>query len=108
MPVSRIQILFLSIVTFIFIISCNDNQPIPEEEFKKAYVDLVIIQDTTTIKDYSIDSVSSLVFQKHGITEDQYNQTIKFYNSQPEKWIKFFDSVTVYVERLKKEAETQP
>ena len=79
-----------------------------EEKFIKAYVDLLIIQDTTTTDTFSLDSVKTLVFTRHNISSGQYDETINYYNSQPEKWVVLFDSATAYVEVLKKEAEKQP
>ena len=102
----KFLVLFL-IIPF-FILSCDKEPPLPQEDFIKVYVDLLIIQDTTTAENFSIDSVKSLVYKRYNISSEQYDQTIKFYNSQPEKWIEFYDSVTVYVDRLKKNSENQP
>jgi hypothetical protein len=105
---------FVSIIFTLFIVSslllsgCDQAPPIPEEKFIKVYVDLLIIQDTTTADTFSLDSVKTLVFTRHDISSEQYDETISYYNSQPEKWAAFFDSTTAYVEHLKKEAEKQP
>jgi Domain of unknown function (DUF4296) len=102
---------FLSIKFILFIVSalllsaCDKAPPIPEEKFIKVYVDLLIIQDTTTADTFSLDSIRTLVFTRHDISSEQYDETIDYYNSQPEKWTVFFDSATSYVEGLKKEAE---
>ena len=107
MKLLNIKITFLIIAT-LFLSACDKGPPIPEEKFKKVYVDLLIIQDTTTANNFSIDSVKSLVFTRHNIAAEEYDATVNYYNSQPEKWAAFFDSTTAYVERLKKEAEKQP
>jgi hypothetical protein len=98
----------LIVLLVILNISCNENPPIPEEKFIKVYVDLLIIQDTTTSNNFSLDSVKTMVLTRHNITEKQYNEMINYYNSEPENWIAFFDSTTAYVEMLKKNAENQP
>ena len=98
----------LFIVTILLIQGCEKDPPIQEEKFIKVYVDLLIIQDTTTVESFSTDSVKSLVFARHNISSEQYEKMLSYYNSQPEKWTAFFDSATSYVERLKKEAEKQP
>ena len=72
------------------------------------YVDLLIIQDTTTTTNFSLDSVKTLVLNRYNVSTEQYDSMIRYYNSHPEKWIVFFDSATVYVERLRLEAENQP
>ncbi|MCU0333244.1 MAG: DUF4296 domain-containing protein [Ignavibacteriaceae bacterium] len=102
------KLFLLLILQFIFITACDKGPPIQEDKFIKVYVDLLIIQDTTTAETFPIDSVRTLVFAKHNISSEQYDETISYYNSRPEKWAAFFDSAKVYVERLKMEIEKQP
>ena len=100
---------FTLLVALSFLLSaCDKEPPIPEEKFIKVYVDLLVIQDTTTSSTFSLDSVKTLVFTRHNISDEDYDATINYYNSQPEKWVAFFDSATAYVEGLKKQAEKQP
>jgi len=106
MKLLNIKITFL-IISTLFLSACDKGPPIPEEKFIKVYVDLLIIQDTTTAETFSLDSVKTLVFTRHDISSGQYDETISYYNSQPEKWAVLFDSATAYVEGLKKEAEEQ-
>jgi hypothetical protein len=102
------KICLLILVIPVFILSCDKEPPVPQEDFIKAYVDLLIIQDTTTVNNFSIDSVKSVVFTRHNISSEQYDEMLRFYNAQPERWEIFFDSATAYVETLKKGAENQP
>jgi hypothetical protein len=102
---SKIILLFVSLI---LLSACDEKPPIPEKKFLDLYVDLLIIQDTTTAANFSIDSVKTVVLDRYDISNEQYDSMIKFYNSNPEKWITFFDSATAYVERLKPEAENQP
>jgi hypothetical protein len=98
----------LLIVSSLLLSGCDKEPPIPEEKFIKVYVDLLIIQDTTNTDTFSLDSVKTIVFDRHSISVEQYDATINYYNSEPEKWQAFFDSATAYVEGLKKDAEKQP
>jgi hypothetical protein len=98
----------LLVVLSLLLSACDKGPPLSEDKFIKVYVDLLIIQDTTTANNFSIDSVKSLVFTRYNISAGEYEATVNYYNSQPEKWVAFFDSTTAYVERLKKEAEKQP
>jgi hypothetical protein len=100
------KITFL-IISALLLSACDKGPPIPEDKFIKVYVDFLIIKDTTTANAFSLDSVKTLVFTRHDISSEQYDETINYYNSQPEKWAVLFDSATAYVEGLKKEAEEQ-
>ena len=93
----------LLIVLLLFFSSCDKEPPITEEKLIKVYVDLLIIQDTTTAKNFSLDSVKALVFKSYDVTAEQYDATLNYYNSRPEKWSDFFDRATAYAEGLKKE-----
>lgn len=109
MSIIQSQKFFILILILPFLIlSCEKEPPISQEVFIKAYVDLLIIQDTTTTENFSPDSVKSLVLQRYNISSEKYGEMIDYYNSQPEKWTVFFDSATAYVERLRKETENQP
>lgn len=95
--------LFISIILFH---GCDKEvKVIPEEKFIKVYVDLLILQDTTNTDSLSLDSLKTLVFKNHNVSDEEYNATIRYYNSEPKKWEEFFDKAINYVEALKKEAE---
>jgi hypothetical protein len=100
--------LFFVVPPLIFLASCDDEPPIPQEKFMEVYVDLLIVQDTTTDNPFNLDSVKTLVLQKYNLTVEDYDSNINYLNAEPEKWMEFFDSTTAYVERLKKNAEDLP
>jgi len=106
--VKCLKLYLLILILPVFVLSCDKEPPIAQEDFIKVYVDLLIIQDTTTAETFSLDSLRTLVFTRHNISSEQYDETISYYNSRPEKWIVLFDSATAYVEGLKKETEKQP
>jgi len=99
---------FLTLVLVsILLQSCDDSPPIPEDKFMHTYVDILIAQDTI-IKPFSMDSLRSVILIDDSISPEQYDLMIEYYNENPERWMAFFDSVTVYAEQLKLEAENQP
>lgn len=61
--------------------ACDKGPPIPEKTFLKIYVDLLIVQDTTTVNNYSIDSVRAIVLSRHNISENQYDEMISYYKT---------------------------
>jgi hypothetical protein len=95
----------LLIFSFLFISACEKNPAIPEDKFIKVYVDLLILQDTTSTENASLDSLKSIVFTKYSISPEQYDETIRFYNEEPKRWEEFFDKAIAYAEKLKKDAE---
>lgn len=94
-------VLFLGVLFF----SCSEKPPIPEEKLILIYTDLMFTQDTLIITSQNVDSIKSDIFNRHSVTETDYQTTIKIYNRTPERWEKFFDSVIQYVESLKSKPE---
>ena len=93
-------------ITIILFQGCEKEvKVIPEEKFINVYVDLLILQDTTSTDSLSLDSLKSLVFKNHNVSTEEYDATIHYYNSEPKKWEEFFDKAINYIEALKKEAE---
>ena len=85
----------------VLIIGCNKDETIPEDEFIKVYVDILVAQDTLQNKSISPDSIRKIVLKKHNIPDSVYKKTIDYHNSSEEKWEKFFDKTIKYVEDLK-------
>ena len=94
----NITIIFL-VTTFIF--SCSQNDIVPEDEFIKIYVDILVAQDTLTDNSISTDSLKTLILQKYNITDSIYTNTIEYYNNNPDKWERIFEDAIKQVEELK-------
>lgn len=90
-----LQISFLSLL-LLTLTGCKD-QPVSEDKFIKVYTDLVIAQDTTG-RVSELSQIKKRVFAKYSITEQDYNNTFKFYNENPERWEAFFDKAIAYLE----------
>ena len=80
--------------------SCSEKDTLPDDEFVKIYVDILIAQDTTT-NSISTDSLKSIVLSKYGVSYSEYQKTIDSYNETPEKWEEIFDKSIKYVDSLK-------
>ncbi len=94
----------LLVCSQILFFSCGNDQPISEEKFIKIYANMVIMQDTSSLSQVQVrDKV--LLNYKYSLND--YKQTIDFYNSDPEKWQKFFDKVVTYIESLKPKTKTR-
>ena len=99
---SFLSISLITIVSFSILLSCESKPTISEEKFIRIYADMTFMQDTST---FAQSEISKKVLSKYHYSEKDYNQTIKVYNSNPEKWSKFFDKVIAYVENLRAKAK---
>ena len=97
-----LSLLFLVLISITFIISCEKSPPIPEESFIKIYSEMIIMQDTTS---HAQVQIRNNLLKKYNFSDEDYNKTIKFYSSDPERWSKFFDRVLIYLQDL--QAETK-
>jgi len=94
------------IISTLLFVACDSEPPIPEEKFIKVYIDLLIQKDTSSSGQISVDSIKSLAFSRHGISVRDYEETIAYYNSYPDKWEEFLDKAIAYVEKLKIKADS--
>jgi len=93
-------IIILLLPALLTITSCNRNKRIDEDKFIKVYVDLIFAQDTLKT---DILQIKKDVLARNSVTETEYEKTLKYYNSDPEKWREFFDKAISYLEELKKQ-----
>jgi hypothetical protein len=91
---------FILLLAFSFT-ACTDKT-IDHDKFIDAYVDLRIAEDTVRSDNYDIQKLQEEVFKKHGITEEQYNATFKYFNDNPERWEEFYKKAIARVDTLKK------
>ena len=79
------------------LLSCKKSSAIDEKKFIKIYAEMIFMQDTSKL---SPQTIKENVLKKFSVSEKDYNNTIMFYNDDPERWQKFFDSTIVYIEKL--------
>ncbi len=85
----------------LFIEGCSHSRRIDEDKFVKIYTDIVIAQDTANANKNQIDEIKSKVFNRYDVTPALYDSTLSYYNSNPQRWEKFFDKTIKYVEGLR-------
>jgi hypothetical protein len=93
-----VSLVLFILITYTFFQSCQKSSAIDEKKFVKIYADMILIEDTSSL---SQPIIKEKVLKKFSVSENDYDNTIKIYNSDPEKWQAFFDSVIVYIERIK-------
>jgi hypothetical protein len=93
-------IIFYLSSSFLFL-SCADDKTINDEEkFAKVYVDLLINEEQNHSDSLKIKSGRDNIFKKYGITQNQYEATINYYNEDPERWREFFVKVNDYFGKI--------
>ena len=90
--------LFFLIFISAVLISCSKSSTIDEIKFVKVYAEMIFMQDTSSLTQ---SEIKNSVLKKYNVKKFEFNETIKFYNADPERWQKFFDSTIVYIEKLK-------
>ncbi len=85
----------------VFIFSCSKDDILPEDKFRKIYIDILVTQDTLADNPISNDSLKTLILQKYNVTDSIYSKTIEYYNNNPDKWENFFNEAIKQVEELK-------
>jgi Domain of unknown function (DUF4296) len=89
------------ILLLTFFVNCSEEEALPEDEFIKVYVGILIAQDTVTDKSISTDSLKTIILAEYGVSDSVYKKTVAYYNSSPDKWEEFFDKAILHVEKLK-------
>ena len=87
------------LLLFIFVLTGCSNR-INEDKFILVYSDLVIAQDTLKTNN-NLNAIKSTVFRKYNVTEKEYTETLKYYNSDPRKWEAFFNKTISHLEDLR-------
>jgi hypothetical protein len=99
----RLKTKNITIIFFltVFIFSCSKDDILPEDKFRKIYIDILVTQDTLADNPISNDSLKTLILQKYNVTDSIYSKTIEYYNNNPAKWEIFFEDAIKQVEELK-------
>jgi hypothetical protein len=87
------------------LLSCKKSPPIDEKKLIMIYADMIFMQDTSSL---SQSTIKQKVLEKFLVKEKDYDATINYYNNEPEKWQKFFDSTIAYIESLKPKPTKKP
>ena len=99
---------FIPLYLILFLISCSNDKKINEDKFVKIYTDLVIAHDTMQTNATALDSLKQKILKKYEVTPGQYNYTVDYYNKDIERWEKFFNKATAYIDSLGSKNRTKP
>ena len=85
--------------------SCSEKEILPEEKFIEIYVDILVAQDTLSEESVNMDSLKTIILDRHKTSDLVYRNTVNYYNESAERWEQFFDKAVAYVEALKTKNE---
>jgi hypothetical protein len=111
LSLKKFLLLNLTFSAGIFFYSCSDREPVGRDKMVRIYTDLLLAQDSLTFKsnvpgkNALQDSVKQGIFRKYNVSSADYENTINYYNENPEYWESFFTRTTVYLDSLKKAAD---
>ena len=100
MPLKTKNISIIFLLT-VFIFGCSKDDILPEEKFRNIYIDILVTQDTLTDNSISTDSLKTLILQKYNVSDSIYTKTLEYYNTNPDKWEKFFEDAIKQVQEMK-------
>ncbi|MBK7378437.1 MAG: DUF4296 domain-containing protein [Ignavibacteriales bacterium] len=90
------------------ILGCFGSDKIPEDDFIKIYTDIIIVQDTLKLSGEELLLHKKTILIKYNYTEQEYENTVNYYNEDVERWEIFFEKTLNYLEELKKKETPKP
>ena len=87
-------ILLLSISLF----NCKSNYRIEEKDFVNLYADLLVLKEMYRGNDSGFIKARDSVYNVYKVNHFMVNKTLEYYNSDTEKWKKFFEKVVKRLE----------
>ena len=91
------KVFFLLLILFSF---AGCSHKISEDKFILVYSDLVIAQDTLK-GNLKQGEIKNLVFKRYNVSENEYTETLNYYNSNSRKWEAFFNKTISHLEDLR-------
>ena len=97
----KLQIMLFLILFFSGCVSKSEERVlIKEQKFIEIYSKLLIISEMDITKEYH-DRLISELMQTNGISLEDINYTIAYYDQQPERWITILQKVRDRIKELK-------
>lgn len=101
MQVKRNSVIFL--IPVLLLIGCNNHKKIDTETLSKVYVDIMVAQEIYLPNFDSLKIQKEKIFNKYGITEQDYYYNLDSYKADTETWNRFFASSLAYLDTLRKQ-----
>lgn len=103
----RIRLLLPLLLPVIFILTaagCGEAERIDEDTFVNFYCDMILAQDSLGRDPAAMDTIRVMLYERYGLTNEEYMATIEYYNTTPRSWENFFNKALAEMQRRKTEA----
>ena len=83
------------LTTFLFVLDCGKGKhvPSPQEKFVQVYVELVKLRERLPSTNPVFVDSSRTILKKYGLTKQEYDQNLAYFNEEPERWEAFYQEV---------------
>lgn len=105
---TRVAYFLVTAALSIILLGCFGSDKIPEDNFIKIYTDIIIVQDTLKLSGEELLLHKKTILKKYNYTEQEYENTVNYYNEDVERWEIFFEKTLNYLEELKKKETPKP
>ncbi|MGB9665420.1 MAG: DUF4296 domain-containing protein [Ignavibacteria bacterium] len=92
------KIIIIIFLLAFFFFSCKSNYRIEEKDFVNLYADLLILKEMYRGNDSGYIKARDSVYNVYNVNKSMVEKTLEYYNSDSEKWKKFFEKVVKRLE----------
>ncbi len=87
--------------------SCEEEPQVERSKLVRTFVDITVAQSKYADYPDSLKKAKQKIFDKYGITEKEYERSIKNAEIRAEYWDKFFIEANQYLDSLKRVSNSQ-
>lgn len=85
--------LFLLFLISFLLFGCKSNLRIEEDDFVNLYADLLVAREIYRGNDSAYIKARDSIYTSYNVNHFMVERTLQYYNSDTEKWKKFFEKV---------------
>lgn len=74
-----------------------------KEKFILVYYDILLMQESRGGEIGAMELIRNEVYKKHGITDEEYRNTLAWYSEDKARWEEFYTGLTEYVKERERE-----
>jgi len=90
----------LILLLVVLIVSCNSSKEIDEETFVQIYSELLISKEKYREDSKSFIAEREKIYKAYSVNRARVDETLEYYNSDPQRWKLFFEKVVKNLENI--------